>query len=390
MRFTKQIGAWSARAFFGMVLATISMIAQQKPQPVVSVDLKPLGAAADLFADSSDSKYQQRGVISLFWLGNDRVAVAFSTNRRWSGDEKPGPLHVHLVIFDRSGKQLNERDWNFNDEGPDSEMTLELAPGPDNSILAIHETAAAAGKIPEGNFVQVFNEDTSRRQDFYIPSTSMYLSAVSPEPFLALQTFYADKHSSLTWWSGRPLKPGLKLDLPRGDEETVAGPEVAARAICIGETLCSGLRIFHSGYAVTNPTASIDIIPVPRAFLSGSSLLVELRHPDQKPGDLVLQRQDGSKVTLAPLPKGLQMFTVSSVARDGNRFSLDAGGEVGICGAFDFWCKQRGLAIVYDIPSNRVLFEQEISATGGVSALSPDGHEVAIFDRDKFSIYPLQ
>ena len=170
-----------------------------------------------------------RGVINVFWLDNDHFAVAFSTNHRWSGTQKPEPLHVRLIVFDLQGKQLHSREWDFGAEGPDGAMTLELTPGPDNSILAIHESNSA-GKIPDGDFVQVLNADTSLRQDFYVPATSAWVPSVTPDAGLVLETYYANKHSSLTWWSGNPLKPGPKLDLPPGKEETLAGPSGPRRA----------------------------------------------------------------------------------------------------------------------------------------------------------------
>jgi len=397
-----QIRRWVFVAILGILAATSSH-PQEKPQPQVAIDLKPLGAAPDLFADQSDSKTQQRGVINVFWLGNDRLAVAFSTNRRWSNTKEPEPLHVHLLIFDPAGKQLNERDWSFSGEGPAGETTLELAPGPDDSILAVHESNAS-GKIPEGDFIQVLNPDTSLRQDFYVPATSAWVPAVLPHANLVVQTFYANKHTSLAWWSGRPLKPNATLDLPPktedllalaaakpNSEETIAGPEVAASADCPTVPLCSGIRVFGPGkvawmYHIPEP----DTVPVPLAFLSSTALVVELRHPDRKEVALLVAHPDGKYDPLPAPPHGLQALTVTSVAADGQRLALDAGGEVGLCGAFDFWCKQRAEAIVLDIPANRIVLEQELSVNGGRSALSPDGKHLAIFDRDKLTIYEVK
>lgn len=374
-----------------MTLTGASAHPQEKLRPTVTVDLKLLGAAPDLFTDQSDSKYQQRGVIDLFWLGDKRLAVAFSTNRRWSSDQRPEPLTIRLIVFDVSGKQINDRAWNFGAEGPEGEMTLSLAAGPDNSILAIHESAGA-GKIPEGNFIQVLNPDTSRRQDFYVPSTSKYFASVSPQPMLVLQTFYADKHSSLAWWSGHPLEAGVRLDLPRDNAAAVAGPKTAAVALCANPALCSGIQVLRIGAPTqifTGPNYG-DLVPAPLAFLSADELLANVAQSDQKSRELFVLRRDGSHTTLAALPKGLQVVTVTGVAADGRRFSLDAGGEAGICGGLDLWCKQRGLAMVFDVPSNRIVFQQEIAANGGVSSLSPDGMQFAIFDRDKLTIYKLQ
>src|SRR5271165_4932221 len=127
--------------FTTALLMSVPAYAQVKPQ--LSVDLKSLGAAPDLFADQGDSKYQMRGVINVFWLDDEHVAAAFSTNRRWSGTPKPEPLHARLIVFDLQGKQLHARDWEFGAEGPDGAMTLEITPGPDSSILAIHQSNSA-------------------------------------------------------------------------------------------------------------------------------------------------------------------------------------------------------------------------------------------------------
>jgi hypothetical protein len=377
---------------FFAVLTTA--LAQEKPQPQFTVDLKPLGAAPDLFTDQSDTATQQRGVINTFWLGNDRIAVAFSTNHRWNGDSKPEPLHVRLLIFDAtSGKQLQSREWSVSAEGPEGGTTLAFAPGPDDSILVVHESSdqsTAPSNIPEGDFIQVLNPDTSLRQDLYVPATSAWVPSITADGRLAVQTFYADKHPSLAWWSGHPLKPGPKLDIPPGTEEYLAGPGVVARADCPFAGFCTGVQIYspnRTGWKYN--TSASDTVPMPRAFLSPTALLIELRREDQKVGQWIVAHADGSKTALPPLPKQLQALRISSLDAAGGRVSLDAAGEVGICGAFGVWCKQLGESLVIDVPANRIVFQQETSAYGGVSALSPDGKHVAIFDRDRLSVYLL-
>jgi hypothetical protein len=366
---------------------------QEKPQPVVAIDLRPLGAAPDLFATLSDSKYEQRGIINLFWVGDGRVAVAFSTNRRWTNSDKPEPLDVRLVVFDGAGKQLNERNWHFGAELPAGEATLELMPGPENSILALHESVSegpGALRIPEGNFVQVLNPDASLRQDFYIPSTSVYVPSASAEPDLVLQTFYADKHSDLVWWSGKPLKPHLKIEISKGREPVLAGANLAARPMCATPTLCPGVRVFRADAAPwTYKTPAMEYQPLPRLFLSPTALLIELRRPDHKQGQFVVAHQDGSETKLAPLPRDQQVAGVSSVSSDGQRFSVDTSQESGLCGALDLFCKERGNALVYDVAANKIIFQQEVSANGAVSAISPDGRQIAILDRDRVAIYAL-
>ncbi len=383
-------------AFFAILPA----LAQQKPQSQLTIDLKPLGAAPDLFADSGDSKYQQRGVINVFWLDNDHFAAAFSTSHRWSSTQKPEPLHVRLIVFDLQGKQLHTREWEFGAEGPDGAMTLDLTPGPDGSILAIHKSSSE-GKIPDGDFVQVLNADTSLRQDFYIPATSAWVPSVMPDAGLVLETYYANHQSALTWWSGKPLKASPKLDLPSSRNETLAGPPgVAARADCANSILCSGVRVYQTQNAQAEKTSpgfpgwfytlpSPDLVPLPRVFLSPTSLVVELRQTEGKQSDLILAGAGGTHSPLPAIPHGSQVVSVTSVSGDGRRFTLAASGEVGICGVFDIWCNQRGQALVIDVPANRIVFQQEVSAAGGTSSLSPDGRHLAILDRDKLSVYPV-
>jgi hypothetical protein len=372
------------------VFATAFAVAQEKPQPQVTVDLKPLDAAPDLFADQANSKYQQRGVINVFWLDNDDFAAAFSTTHRWSSTQKPEPLHIRLIVFDLQGKQLHSRDWDFGAEGPEAAMTLELTPGPDNSILAIHGSNSG-GKIPDGDFVQVLNADTTLRQDFYVPATNNWVPSVLPEPALVLRTYYANKHSSLTWWSGNPLKPGLKLDLSPGEEDILAGPPgIAARADCANSILCFGVRVYRlEKPAWTYILPGMEQAALPRVFLSLTSLVIELRSIEKKQSDLVLTRADGTHSPLPPIPHGSQVVGVTGVSRNEQRFALTATGEVGICGMFDIWCNERGQAIVIDVPANRIVFQQSVSTTGGTSSLSPDGKHIAIFDRDKLAVYAL-
>jgi hypothetical protein len=405
MKSSRRIPIAGRAATLCACLATAPVFCQQEaPNPATTVDLKPLGAAPDLFTDQSDSRYRQRGVLNLFWLGDDRIAVAFSTNRLWSGNDKPEPLHVRLLLFDPFGRELNERDWSFAADGPDGDTTLALAPGPDRSILAIHQ-AAGDGKIPEGDFVQVLNPDASLRQDFYVPATSAPVTGNPSYPGLILQTFYADKHTSLAWWSGHPLKPGAQLAIPSGSEATIAGPEVAARAVCPTDSLlsallsppqCSGVRVFRADAPPwTYTTPSPELAPLPRVFLNSDSLLIELRSANDSGDqtavhkDWLVAHPDGSHTQLPALPKGLQILEITGVSVDARRFSMNAGAIVGVCGVINLWCKQRATALVVDIPANRILFQREISTTGGTSALSPDGRRIAIFDRDKLSVYPL-
>jgi hypothetical protein len=372
------------------ILVAVSALSQEKSQPQVTVDLKPLGAAPDLFADQSDSKYQQRGAIQVFWPDEAHIAVAFSTNRRWTSSQKPEPLHIRLAIFDLQGKQLHSRDWDFGAEGPEAAMTLELTLGPDNSILAIHQSNST-GKIPDGDFIQVLNADTTLRQDFYVPATSDWVPSVLPEPSLVLETYYTNKRSALNWWSGKPLKPGPKLELPPGNEEILAGPPgIAARADCAYSNLCFAVRVYRPDKpAGTYTVPEMAQGALPRVFLSHTSLVIELRSSESKQSDLVLARVDGTHTPLPAIPHGSQVVGVTSVSRDGQRFALTAAGEVGICGVFDFWCNERSHALVIDVPSNRIVFQQGVSAGGGTSSLSPDGKHLAIFDRDKLSVYSL-
>ncbi len=286
---------------------------------------------------------------------------------------------------------MKSREWNISAVGPEVNATLELARGPDDSILVIHESAtesSAQSKIPEGDFIQVLNPDTSLRQDFYVPATSAWVPTITADASVALQTFYADKHISVASWSGQPLKPGPKLDIPPGTEQPLVGPGVVARADCPSAQLCTGVRIYgpnQTGWKYN--LAASDTVPMPRVFLSPTALLIEQRRPDQKQSQWIVVHADRGQTALPPLPKGLQALRISSLSADGQRISIDAAGEVGICGAVDIWCKQLGETLVIDIPANRIVFQQEISAYGGVSALSPDGKRLAIFDRDKLSVY---
>ena len=150
-------------------------------------------------------------------------------------------------------------------------MTLELTPGPDNSILAIHQSNSE-GKIPDGDFVQVLNADTTLRQDFYVPATSNWVPSILPDPSLVLQTYYANKHSSLTWWSGKPLKPGPKLDLSPNQGELLAGPPgLATWADCTTSIFCFGVRVYRQDKPAW-------IYPLPR--YRGSASAARLPQPD--------------------------------------------------------------------------------------------------------------
>jgi hypothetical protein len=381
----------SVRIAFALVfLAVLPSLGQQKPQPQISIDLKPLGAAPDLFADQGDSRYQQRGVINVFWLDNDHFAAAFSTTRRWSTSQEPQPLQIRLIVFDLQGKQLHSRDWNFGSDGPEAAMTLEVTPGPDDSILAIYQSNSE-GKIPDGDFAQVLNPDTTLRQDFYIPATSNWVPSILPEPGLVLQTYYANKHSSLTWWSGKPLKPGVKLELSPNQGEILAGPPgVATWADCTTSIFCFGVRVYGNGKPTWSyPLPETEVEPLPRVFLGPASLVIELRSTEKKQSDLVLARADGTHTALPAIPHGSQVVGATGVSRDGQRFALTTTGEVGICGVFDVWCNERTQTIVIDVPANRIIFQQSIGAAGGTSSLSPDGKHLAIFDRDKLSVYSM-
>jgi hypothetical protein len=377
------------------ILVGLKAFPQEKPQPQIIIDLKELGAAPDLFADQSDSKYQQRGVINVFWMDNERFAAAFSTTRRWSGTPKPEPLHVRLIIFDLQGKQLHRREWDFGADGPEATTTLVLAPGPDNSILAIHQSNSE-GKIPDGDFMQVLNADTSLRQDFYIPATSNWVPSILPEPGLVLESYFTNHHSALTWFSGKPLNGGVKLDLPPGKEAVLAGPPgIAARVDCASSTLCFGVNVYTPQAAAPGRAAwsyslpEPGMVPVPQVFLSSTALLVELHREDEKQAELVVIHPGGAATRLPPLPRGLQVTAVDGISKAAARFAISGSGEVGICGGLNIWCSEREQTLVIDVAANRIVFRQAISATGGRSSLSPDGRHLAIFDRDKLAVYAL-
>ncbi len=375
--------------------------AQEKPK--VSIDLRPLGVAPDLFVDLSDTKYAQRAIATVFWLDNNRLAVAFSTTHRWSSSEKPEPLQVRLIVFNSSGQQLNERAWDLGSEGPEAETNLQISVGPDNAILVVHGTIAqapGAGRIPEGDFIQVLNPDASLRQNFYVPASSASVVGSASDSRLLLQTFYADKHTSLAWWAGNPLKSEATLNLPPGSEETLAGPGVAARTICANQDsvsaalgvkpLCTGIRIFRPGgppWILFSP--SPELSPVPRTFLRPTALLVEMRDSDGKVKGWFIAHPDGTQTQLPPLPKSLEAFTVSGVSADGNRFSIDTGGEAGLCGALKLFCRDTGSAMVIDVSANRIVSEEPLSIYGSQSTLSPDGKQLATLDRNKLTIYDL-
>ena len=364
--------------------------AEQKRQPETIIELRPLGAASDLFAGNTDnSKYEKRGVLSALWLGSDRVAVAFSTNPRYGKSEAPEPLHMRLLIFDRSGKQQSSREWNFAATGPEGDATLDIEPGPDDSILAIHDTPTPPGAVPEGNFIQVLNPDTSLRQDFYVPATSIYAPAWPSATDLVLEQFFADKHIALSYYSGHPLASHAVVQAPPSAGDILVGPKEVARKVCPAKSQCTGINVHRSDgtywlYANTSP----EIVPVPRAFLDASSLLIELRHKD-KAGPLIVAHVDGSQTQLPALPGGLEVAGVTGVSSNGQRFSIEAAGENGLCGAFDFFCTERARVFVIDVPTSHIVFEESLSINGGQTALSPDGHHLAILDHNALSIYAV-
>jgi hypothetical protein len=379
--------------FAVLVLVLTASSARAQPKAEVQIDLKPLGAAPDLFTDQSEAKYAQRAIATLFWLDNDHVAVAFSTTHRWSSSERPEPLHVRLIVFDRTGKQLHEREWSIGAEGPEAATTLEIAPGPAGSVLAVHRSTAQApgDRIPDGDFIQVLNSDTSLRQNFYVPASSASVAGSLTDPRLVLQTFFADKHTSLSWWGGNPLKSETKLDLPLSlEEDTLAGPGVAARSICATKTLCSGIRVFRPGDApwIVN-TPMPEFTPVPLGFLQPDSLVVEMRDLYGKSKSWFVAHPNGGQTQLPALTKSFEAFNVTGASADGNRFSVDVGGETGICGALSLYCKDFGRAMIVDVRANRIVLEEPLSVYGGQSAISPDGKQLAIFDRDKLLVYNI-
>lgn len=380
---------------------------EQKPssaKPAIQVNLHPLGVAPDLFTDQSDSKYEQRAVDTVFWLDNDTLAAAFSTTRRWTEKENPQPLNVRLVTFDRAGKQLFERNWTVGNDGPEAATSLQIAPGPDRSILAVHSSIQAGPNvngIPEGDFIQVLNADTSLRQDFYVPASSAWVGNAISDSRLLLENFYADKHISLAWWSGNPLKLETQLDLPWAAEDTLAGPGVAARGmcecnspqiggVCLDRSRCNAIRVFRPNrpqQIILTPSPTFS--PVPIGFLRPDALLVELRDSEGTAKSWFLARSDGVQTPLPSLPKSVEAAELTGVSADSERFSIDLGGETGLCGALNLYCKNYGRILVIDVTANRVVLEEPLSVYGGRSALSPDGKALAVFDKNKLAIYAV-
>lgn len=168
----------------------------------------------------------------------------------------------------------------------------------------------------------------------------------------------------------------------------LSGPEVAARAVCKSDTVCAGIQLFGPGATtrlIANP--SMGLVPVPRIFLTAAKLLVEMRGPGGKREDWFVLDKEGVKSPLPELPTGLQVASISGIADGGGRFSLDGMEKTGLCGGIDLWCKARGQALVVDVPTNKIVFQQEMSGFGGISALSPDGRRLAILDRGRLTVY---
>ena len=362
----------------------------QWQSPVAVIDLKPLGAASDLFANESEDKYQKRGLISVLWLGDDRIAAAFSTNPRFTNNDKPEPLHVRLVVFDLSGKQQNERDWSFGAEGPAADSNLDIEPGPDGSMLAVHGTNPMAGSaVPEGNNIQVLKPDASLQQNFYVPSTSTYVASWPSSAAIVVEQMFADNHLGFTWYRGQPLAPKAKLEMPRGETAGLIGPDVAAHSVCADERHCSSIRVYpSSGKEWVFQSPSTELSPIPRAFLSATALLLELRHND-KLEKLIVAHPDGTHTALPEIPGNQEILDVTGISEGGERFSLDTGRESKLCTGLGFRCGEKGQTVVIDVPARQVIFQEKLSSHGGTSALSPDGKHIAIFDKNKLTIYPL-
>lgn len=370
----------------------LNLSAQAKPDaPVVTVDLQPLGAAADLFANNSGDRYQQRGAICLFWSGSERIAVAFNTTPRFSKNEKPEPLQIRLLIFDLTGKQLYERDWNFGDEGPAAASSIDIEPGPENSIMVVHvnEPSTIGAAVPEGNSIQLLNPDLTLRQRFYVPSTSSYIAAWPSSPDLVVQRYFSDQHSVISWYAGTPLGVAGMLVVPAHETPKLVGPNAVAQSICSDPHHCSTVRVYatdHTQWSYTSPSA--DLNAVPRAFIGPKALLVELQH-SQRPGKLVVVHAEGAAEEMPDLPGGMEVLDVSGISDDGKRVSLNTGNESKLCG-LGFFCGERSESFTLDIPEKKTLFRQKLSGNGGTSALSPDGKHLAIFDKNKLAVYALQ
>jgi hypothetical protein len=382
-RLVEVLAAW-------ILLGALTAFPESGPQPAVTIDLKTFGMAADLFAKPSESRDQARGLLNLFWLGSDRLVAAFSTSPRYTKSNHPIPLQVRLVIFDIEGKQQATKDWTFSAEGPEGDTTLDVEPGPDKTILAIHVSASAAPGLPEGNQLQVLSSEAKLLQNFYIPSDSVMLPVPPPVTSLVLQQFVDADRTALRFFTGRPLKSHLIIQFPRRTE-TLVGPNEAARVVCSDPTTCPTVRVFKADGTSWGYTETPHLIPHPRAFLNPNTLLVEVEVPE-KANKLLLLHSDGSRSDVPSLKSTDSIGSVAGVATDGSRFAIDTYGENGVCGFLDFACSQHAKSLVMEVAGGtavRVIFEKSLSSQGGKSSLSPDGKRLAVLDRGKVLLFPL-
>ncbi len=377
---------WVRHALAACLLALpLACLADSQPKPAVTIELKTLGMASDLYANQPDNRDEARAVLDVFWISPDRLASVFSTSPRFQKPNHPEPYQVRLVVFDSSGKEYSRRDWTFAETGPEATALLAFQAGPEGSILAIHATTSDTPGLPEGNLIQVLSPETKLQQNFYIASDSVLVPSSPPGSALVVQQFHGNGKSTLHFWSGAPLKDSFNFRLSR-QTETLAGPREAAQQVCSKPGVCPGAQVIRPDGSSWVYAGKESSVLHPRAFLTPSTLLAEVE-TKENPSQLLLLHADAAATELQVTKHGDRVADFAGMAADGSRFAIDVYGESGVCGFLDLACSHRSRAIV--VSADKLIFEAPLSAAGGKSSLSPDGKHLAVLDRGKLLLFTI-
>lgn len=345
------------------------------------IPLKPYGIPKGLFSNISfGCLHEHSAGTRMFWLGPDRIFVAFTTNSpcTFHSHEKSG--EVRAMIFDTRGNVLATHTWPVN------AGDLNIFPGPGNTVIFRHDTridvfgpnleTLESGELdqnPRGLWV------TPHRQTIpLLTADGRYFEFYQPDPLNQVATIALDQNTEAN-----------------AVKEWVPGDERVAGSYCAGKSqyTCSKIIVLTSDARFLSPdgepwTFEENDRPVslkPIGFLDSRHLIVVREERGFfHSSKLLIVRPNGSTTPIPSAGVGSFVDRIVGVTADTSRFALEflSPGNCDECIADRFFS-------VVDQDGGKLVFEASGSPYFSDGGMSPDGKSFALLDGSAITIYPL-
>jgi hypothetical protein len=315
-----------------ILLFAASSYMQAQVKPTLTVELATIGVPPDSPDENSYNTcpYQFLAYRAVEWLDAQRVLVAFSTTPRCSQTQGPRRGAMKLVTLDLQGHPLNSTTVGYDaGDGIGIPMMLHdgIWIGPEQLVLVDVPGTHLKAQPDSRNKVLVFSQDLRPLQEIDTDYHEVYGDSTN---FKGVQQ---DRKAVLFWTSDPPGSRHRKCLLYTGAPLRQTG-------------LCS---------------------------------LQELDAIDAQP-----------PLTTSVVPKSYQQRALPGSSMDGSRSSVFMVKEENtVCELSGKLCPTSGKLVVFETPTNRLLFKKDLPLDGR-AALSPDGMHMATVEKGNLEIFDLR